>query len=320
MVKAKWLIIVLIIVVAAVPVAYWIGRQQESRPTDQKLEKKLSDSGSVNLLNPESLYDKQKHFIVNFQPLRHSFEEIQKKYPQKTYIYFVYLNNSSWVGINEREPFVAASTIKVPLAIAVSQAIEKGLLTLDSEYTLEHLNLDDNFGDLYKNEGQSYTVRQLLEYMLSKSDNTAANALTTALTRLGVVEPLFDVYQYMGWEGFELGQAASFNKISVKLLSNMFLALYNASYISPEHSQLILQDLTQSQFNDQIRAGVPEDIQIAHKMGISTNNETFADCGIVYAPNRPYILCLASNGGDEKVADGFMKEVSETVYKYVINN
>lgn len=320
MVKTKLLLVLFIVAIISIPLAYWLGGRENVRTGESKVQQIVADSVEVNLINPESLYDKQKHFIVNFQPLRHSFEELQKKYPQKTYIYFVYLNNSSWVGINEREPFVAASTIKVPLAIAVSQAIEKGLLKLDSEYTLEHLNLDKDFGDLYKNEGESYSVRQLLEYMLSKSDNTAANALTTALTRLGVTEPLFEVYQYMGWEGFELGQAASFNKISVKLLSNMFLALYNASYISPVHSQLILHDLTQSRFDDQIRAGVPEDVQIAHKMGISTNNETFADCGIVYAPNRPYILCLASNGGDQKVANSFMKEVSETVYKYVINN
>ena len=87
-----------------------------------------------------------------------------------------------------------------------------------------------------------------------------------------------------------------------------------------ENSQKILEYLANTPFNDKIAAGVPEGVTVSHKIGVSAEDKTFSDCGIVYAPNRNYILCLGSNGSDEKRADQFMAEVSKAVYDYVINN
>jgi len=273
------------------------------------------------LLNPSVSSKNNRHFIINFQDLRRQYDAIQKKYEQKTYVYFTYLNNGAWVGLSEREFFTAASTVKVPLAMSILKAVEDELIGLDQQYTLEELDLDKGFGNLYKvGDGQTFSLRELMRYMLEKSDNTSANAVAESLKRIGIADPLEKVYGYMGWQGANLGEVPSYNQITVKLLSNMFLALYNADYISPEHSELVLQHLTKTAFNEQIRSGVPLNVSIAHKIGVSDNNETFSDCGIIYAPSRPYILCLASNGADEAVANKFMKEVSEVTYKYVISN
>src|SRR3989344_1663161 len=78
------------------------------------------------LLNKAVTVDLEKHFIINFLSLREDLEKLQKQFPQKTYIYFLYLNNGSWIGLNEREKFTAASTVKVPLAMATYKAAEEG--------------------------------------------------------------------------------------------------------------------------------------------------------------------------------------------------
>lgn len=287
-----------------------------------KIVENSTDTSAFPYLNKTVIADLDKHFIINLKPLRNTLESIQKKYSQKTYVYFDYLNNASWVGLGEKDLFTAASTVKVPLAMAVMKAVEDGKLRLTDTYTLDELDLDSNFGDLYKaGSDKSFTLEELMGIMLVNSDNTAKNALYKVLNNIGMASPLDEVYTYMGWDFNQLGQDPSqYQDINLKTLSNMFIALYNAKYISTEHSNKILNYLAHTPFDDKIARGVPKEIQVAHKIGIADNNKTFSDCGIVYAPNRHYILCAGSNGGDEKKADAFMSEISSEAFKFVMNN
>ncbi|MEK7465278.1 MAG: serine hydrolase [Patescibacteria group bacterium] len=280
----------------------------------------VENKSQFPLINPTILSDLNKHFIINFKPLRVELEKVQKMYPQKTYVYFLYLNSGSWIGLNERDEFTAASTTKVPLAISLFKAVEEGKINFEDVYTLDASDLDKNFGDLYMvGPGESLTVRELAKIMLEHSDNTAKNALLNSLEQLGIKNPLQPVYESFGWT-FDFGENPNFTKINLKTLSNMFLALYNVKYINAANSQQILDYLTNTPFNEKIRDGVPNSILVAHKIGVSKNDETFSDCGIVYAPNRNYILCAGFNGGNEEKANEFMKTISRMVYDYVINN
>ncbi len=249
---------------------------------------------------------------------------IQGKYRQKTYIYFDYLNNATWLGFNEKDLFTAASTVKVPLAMAVFKAVEEGKLKLTDSYALEELDLNNGFGELYKvGTDSQFNVEELVKIMLEQSDNTAMMAVSNIFKKIGIDDPLANVYESIGWNVElipELGKTPDYQNINLKTLSGMFLALYNAKYVSIEHSQQILEYLSKTPFNDKIAAGVPSDIPVSHKIGISAGDETFSDCGIIYASNRHYILCLGSNGGDEKIASQFMAEASTAVYRFVINN
>lgn len=280
-----------------------------------------------NYLNKTKILDLKKHYIIDFSSLKKQLLEVNKKYTAKTYVYFAYLNNGSWVGLNERDEFTAASLVKVPLAMAVFKAIEEQRLSLNDKYTLSDLDLDSNFGELYKiGADQQFTVIELVRIMLEQSDNTARNAVYTIFSKIGVSDPLAEVYGSLGWEILPPitsdGQMVDTNygAINLKVLSNMFLALYNATYIDIEHSQMVLDYLAHTPFTDKVRAGVPEGVDVAHKIGTAGLESTFSDCGIVYAPNRHYLLCLGVSGASEKNAANFMREVSETVYGFVINN
>lgn len=276
------------------------------------------------LINRSVIANIGKHFIVNFSGLRSEYEKINKKYSGKTYIYFSYINNGSWVGIDEREAFTAASTIKVPLAMSVYKLAEEGKIRLDEQYTVEEADLNSNFGNFYKESlGKTFTVRELVKIMLEESDNTAMNSIYNILSRIGITDPLEDVYEELGWQFLtppEINSAPNYQAINLKTLANMFLALYNSTYVSPEYSQEVLYYLTQTPFNDKIVAGIPESIEISHKIGVSGDDDTFSDCGIVYAPNRNYMLCIGSSGMPEGKASAFMAEISEKTYEYVITN
>lgn len=309
-------IIIALLIIGVIVAGFWIFKSTTTTTTT---------TTDYSLINKTITANLGKHFIINFRPLKLELEKIQKKYPQKTYLYFSYMNNGAWVGLNEREEFTAASTIKVPIAMYVMKSVEEDRLKLNDSYALEELDLNNGFGDLYKaGADKEFTVEELLKIMLEKSDNTALFALRSVLNKVGIEDPLAQVYGSLGWEFAQslpiAGEMPNYTKINLKTLSNLFIALYNATFINAEHSNKILEYLANTPFNDKIAAGVPEGVMISHKVGVSADDKTFSDCGIVYAPNRNYILCLGSNGGDEKVAAKFMEEVSKAVYKYVINN
>ncbi len=279
------------------------------------------DMTGFPLVNPSVTASLGKYFIIKFSPLREKLAAIQAKHTNKTFIYFLYLNNSAWIGLNERDMFTAASTIKVPLAITIYKLIEQGKINLDDTYTLTESDLDSNFGELYKaGAGKVLTIHSLLATMLTDSDNTAARALIHVTQLLNIADPFSDVYDEMGWQEVDFGSKPTYIKINEKTLANMFISLYNSTYLNPRDSEAVLEYLDKSKFDQQIAGGVPKGIAVAHKIGIDDVEGTFSDCGIVYVPNRPYVLCLGSQGTPQAEADRFMQEISRTVYEYVINN
>lgn len=293
-----------------------------SLPTVQPVS---TSTATYGLLNGDVAYQSGQHFIVNFEPLRDQIASITQEYSDNSYVYFNYLNSSADFGTNTRSEFTAASTVKVPLAMAIYKTAEEGKLSMTDRYTLQQPDLDSNFGTLYKaGAGASYTVQQLVSIMLMQSDNTAMNALVSVLKNIGIADPFADVYQQMGLDTFPtIGQTtslASYENIDVHTLSNMFLALYNASYDNPADSQAILSYLSQTPFSDKLVAGVPASVIVAHKIGISADNNTYSDCGIVYAPSRPYILCVGLSGQSQQIANQLISQVSKAAYQYVINN
>ncbi|MFH0779438.1 MAG: serine hydrolase [Parcubacteria group bacterium] len=318
-----------IILVGGIFLGFLYTKFYPSQATILRLSSENTPSDSVlSFLNQDVVLKLNKHYIINFLPLKQKLLAIQKQYPQRTYIYFDYLNNASWIGLNERELFTAASTVKVPLAMSLLKAVENELLKVSDSYALNELDLDSNFGKLYKvGKDRQFTVEDLIKIMLEQSDNTAMTAIANIMSNIGITDPLRDVYNYMGWMSDDLqfipvmgqSQELVYQKIDMKILSNMFLSLYNANYLNPENSQKILSYLANTPFNNKIAAGVPDAVTVAHKIGTSAEDKTFSDCGIIYAPNRNYLLCLGSNGGDEAKASKFMTEVSKTVYDYVIN-
>lgn len=301
--------------------AAFFGKNTGSQSSVLKQATVAKTNAAANLINPTVTADLGKHFIINFVPLKKQFLDIQKNYPQNTYIYFDYLNNAAWVGVNEKDLFTAASTIKVPLAMSIMKMQEDGKLKLSDSYTLDQLDLDSHFGDLYKvGPDNAFTIEELMKIMLEKSDNTAMNALYKVLQLVGINDPFADVYSFMGWDYNNFGEAPTYFDINLKTLSNMFLALYNAKYDNIENSQAILKYLDNSNFDEQIVAGVPVGVAVAHKSGVNDEKKTYSDCGIVYAPNRNYILCIGSVGAAKPNADKFMVEISKAAYEYVINN
>lgn len=75
-------------------------------------------------------------------------------------------------------PWYIASSVKVPVAMAVLRAVEHGDFTLDTPLTLRASDLVDGAGPTnHQRPGAALSVRWLLEQMVVYSDNTASDML-----------------------------------------------------------------------------------------------------------------------------------------------
>jgi beta-lactamase class A len=105
----------------------------------------------------------------------------------------------------------------------------------------------------------------------------------------------------------------------VKGYSSIFRLLYNSSFLDTENSEKLLATLSESSFNQGLRQGVPENIKISHKFGereiTKTGEKQLHDCGIIYYPTNPYLLCVMTKGKDFKELTRIIGHISSEVYK-----
>jgi len=109
--------------------------------------------------------------------------------------------------------------------------------------------------------------------------------------------------------------------VTAKNYSSILRSLYLSSYLPKEQSNEILEIMTKSVHTDRLAAGVPNSIKIAHKIGVHEKaveglGDVYTDCGIVYLPKRPYVLCMMTTSNGEQARTN-MSAISKIVYDYV---
>lgn len=265
------------------------------------------------LLSKRILQEYPLDILLNFLDLRRELQRQTAPYGSTFGLYFEYLPTGTSVGINANNEFYAASLFKVPVIMAYYHGLERTGGTDDKILTIKKEFIDNEFGDLWK-KGEGYKIEssEAVRLAMVESDNTAAKILSEYVTD----EDFEAVYEALDIDLHADQHGAS---VSARTYSSILKALYFSSVISKENSQKLLTQLTKTKFPDKLEAGVPEGISVAHKIGNfndSNGNEGFRDCGIVYVPRRPYVVCMFSVS-DEQTARERMQLVSKTIYDYV---
>jgi beta-lactamase class A len=225
-------------------------------------------------------------------------------------VYFRDMNNGPWFGIDQNEAYAASSMLKVAHLMAVLKASEQDSTLLERELMYEHVYRTEPQTFVPRDRliiGNEYTVKDLLERLIVYSDNEVLYLLQDKL-------PVADTTRFYAEIGMEFNVN---NEISVKSYSSLFRILFNASYLSAENSEYALDLLTRTDFSYGLHSGVPVNIPVAHKFGerfLENPYNQLHDCGIVYYPNHPYLLCVMTRGSDPDKLVTTIKDISYTVY------
>jgi len=234
-------------------------------------------------------------------------------------VYFRELNDGYWFSIGETEKFVPASLRKVPLMIALLKQAEREDNLLDRLVKFD-LSNDYNLVQNVKPSqtlvfGKSYTVKDLIYRMIVYSDNNAYICLTKIVDK----NEFGGVYGKLRMLNPSILKEDDY--LSVQTYASFFRILYNASYLSREASNGALWVLAKSQYRDGIVAGVPADVEVAHKFGEQSDAPMgtmhLHDCGIVYYPDHPYLLCIMSKGTKFEPLRDVIKDISATIFEEV---
>ena len=225
--------------------------------------------------------------------------------------------------------FHAASTMKLPVMIALFQQVATGLLRLDDPVLVTnqfHSIVDgsvyelsaseDSDGETYKAIGKPMTLRALCEAMITVSSNLAANNL---IERLGArtIQATVDrlgaggMQVLRGVEDQKAFDAGKNNTTNAAGLATLLTKLGRGEVLSPEASAEMIGVLRRQKLNDAIPAGLPAGTVIAHKTGTITR--IHHDAGIVYGP-RPYVLVVLVRGiQDQRVSAKLIADVARVV-------
>ena len=229
------------------------------------------------------------------------------------------------------DTFHAASTMKVPVLIELFHQMREGKSKLDdtlviknefrsivdgSPYKLEPA--DDSETDLYKAEGQTRTLSQLAELMITVSSNFATNLL---VEKLGV-ENIRATVHSLGADGVNVLRGVEDNKAYQKGMNNtttarglaiLMTAIAEGKAVDPDASKQMVAILERQKFNEAIPAGFPTGTPVAHKTGELT--KLHHDAAIVYA-RRPFVLVLLVRGmAEEKDSAALMAAIARELYE-----
>lgn len=112
--------------------------------------------------------------------------------PASLGVYVRDLDDGRSVSLHADERWYLASMVKLPVAIAVLQAVERGALTLQTRLVLRADDLVDGAGSTSRRPvGTPVALRTLLEQMMIESDNTASDMLI-GLVGLRAVQAVLD--------------------------------------------------------------------------------------------------------------------------------
>jgi|ERR1700730_69783 len=228
------------------------------------------------------------------------------------------------------DAFHAASTMKIPVMIDLFDQEWEGKLRLGDPISIHHEfrsivdgspfkldPADDSEFDLYKAKGQTRTLRQLCELMITVSSNVATNLI---VEKLGV-ENIRATVKTLGADGVHVLRGVEDQKAFDKGLNNtvtarglqiLLAAIASGKAVSPEASRQMIEILERQRFNEGIPAGLPTGTRVAHKTGEIT--KIHHDAAIVFAP-RPFVLVILVRGiADKKESAVLIADIALLLY------
>jgi beta-lactamase class A len=225
-------------------------------------------------------------------------------------------------GVRPDEEFFAASTIKLPVMVAVYRKVDEGELSFSQMIEIKEEDWAAGAGWLqWERAGTRQTVGDLLLLMMTQSDNVATNALVRTV---GGADHINEVARSLGAENTLLYQKLSSERAAIPQLDNrstprdmapMLQKIADGEAASEKSCGYMIDLMYLDELDWWLDAGLPANVYAANKAGWLY--EVYDDVGIVKAGDRPYVVAIMSKYGSGDVDKGqvLIEELSRTVWE-----
>lgn len=207
------------------------------------------------------------------------------------------LDSGREIDFNQDTLLPSASLVKVPILLAYFYAEQDKKISLKDTLTLKLSQKVAGSKVLGAQPvGATFTVQELLDPMITHSDNAAANVL---IDYLGF-DTLNAYFKKIGLKNTNIARnmmdfaersEGEENYTTAEDMAYLLDKLYHQAFLSKSISESCLDLLGQQKINDRIPLRLPKnEIFIAHKTGLEKT--VCHDIGIIYTQKGDFILCV----------------------------
>lgn len=213
-------------------------------------------------------------------------------------------------GLNQWTNFYGASTLKVPIAMAVLWLVDQNRLSLNEKITYQPSDFQAGTGILQAaiRRGDQIPVERLLDLMITVSDNIARNMLERYIGS-GTIR------EYMRTLGVVPAYDPVTRQVTPYGMARALIALDSGrAGLSPESTKRLLTWMQTTVHRSRIPRFMPEGVVVANKIG--TWPGEVHDIGLVYAPDRSFAISVFTKGIPEERAEEVIGRIARAVYNY----
>ncbi|MDE6072618.1 MAG: class A beta-lactamase-related serine hydrolase [Muribaculaceae bacterium] len=253
-----------------------------------------------------------------------------------------FISDVDTVTINNSVRYPMMSVFKLHQALAVGDVINTGCSSIDSVIHINKDELDtETWSPMLKMYGQSdfdISIRDLIKYSLTVSDNNASNLLfkhivspstTDSLIRSISDDPTFRIVY--SEEDMKKSHSMAYINYSTPLsAASLIRQVFDSTFVTNSAVDSIRKDLaTVTTGIDRLGAIIPQhpELFFAHKTGSGYRNDAneliaHNDVGYFRLPDgRAYALAvfIRDFSGTEAEASEIIAKISQEVYEFFVN-
>lgn len=247
----------------------------------------------------------------------------------------VMCNGQKILAINNQHHYPLMSVFKFHLALAVLNHLDKNNLSLDTEIPVHKSDLLTNtyspLRDKYLDGGFTITLRELLQYSISKSDNNACDILfryvggtkvvEQYIKNIGITNTSISVTEEIMHEKFENPYLNHTTPLAAVQLLELFLKKDLLSDIYQEFLENTMIETTTG--TEKIKALLPPEVIVGHKTGSSDRKDGLKigdnDIAFVRLPNgKEYTIAIfiMDSLENDKTNASIIAQISKAVYDH----
>jgi beta-lactamase class A len=250
-----------------------------------------------------------------------------------------HLENGDTITFSGRKPFPMQSVYKFPLAVAVLKQIDKGNLSLEQKVSVKKEDFIPNtwspIAEKYPKGDVDLTIRELLSYTVSQSDNNGCDIL---FGLIGGPAKVNEYFQGLGLKGMAIVNTeaemhkrwdAQFNNFAEPLAMVKLLEMFHQEKLLSKSSQDLLKDMMLKTITGRkrLKGLLPEDTDVAHRTGMSSTNDqgiraALNDVGIVTLPDGSHfaIAVFISNTKEEtSKLEALIAKISKATFDHYLS-
>ena len=261
---------------------------EEVKEEEEVVKRKAEE---MDIENNYSFVFDDFEMVYSNDELRDCFDSLEEICDDADFpLSFSYMNveTGAYVGYRQNQSYMTCSCIKAP----VIKSMLDNDVDVNETVTKSYIWEGDAGSVADSAYGTEYTIKELMEYSILESDNTAYYMLCRTL---GV--DAFNRMQYDLDSRYTLGWDWIFTYCTTDDMLKDYVDIYEYAE-DAKRGKWLVDLMCNCKTNIQIGKALGNKYKVAQKYGSEFQEHVFNDCAIVYA-DSPFVLCIFTNQAPE---------------------